>query len=304
MIVVKNMTVGFGEKIVLSDISFHVNNYDCIGLIGVNGAGKTTLFKVLMGLIKPNCGFISVNETSSVVTNKQILSQIGFVSGTQSALWSEMKLKYSFSHCAEMYHIPKKEYIMRLNFLCKIFDMEKALEQTVQNLSVGQRMKGDIIYALLPQPKLLLLDEPTIGLDLNAKEALIGYLHELHKTNKTTIIFSGHSLREVERLCSRLLLLQNTKLLYDGTLEDFTNIYASSCRLKLRFDGVIPDFEDMPLTRYYLEKDNLCIDFDKNKITAAEIMRSLSKQTTVLDMTLYEPDLEDIVKKLYIKEEF
>ncbi len=301
MIIVDKLSKSYGERKALNDISFHISKGECVGLIGLNGAGKTTLINILLGKTLPDSGLIRVLGQNSKSFSYDALKKIGYTSGTEFQLQRDIKIKYSLDTCAAMYDIPAKCYEARLDELCKNLGIGEFLYNEPQQLSLGQRMKCELALAVLPMPKLLILDEATIGIDTSAKETILQYINDLQTKKGMTIIYSGHYLNEVERLCNRIIMLHNKSILYDGSTRDFTSKYSSYCTMQLKCD-TIPDIGDLPVEKYSIERGKTIITFDKGKITTAEIIRHIRQKCNILEIKLIEPNLEDTIKKIYSSE--
>lgn len=301
MIVVDNLSKSYGQRKVMNDISFHISKGECVGLIGLNGAGKTTLINILLGKILSDRGLVRVLGQNSTSFSRDTLKKIGYASGTEFRLQRNLKIQYSLDNCAAMYDIPADIYKERLTELCENLSIAEFLQSEPQQLSWGQRMKCEFAFAVLPQPELLILDEATIGIDTSAKEAILQYIGTMQAKNQTTIIYSGHYLNEVERLCGRIIMLHDKVILYDGSTREFTSKYGSYRTMRLKCDS-LPDIEDLPVERYCIERGETVITFDKGKITAAEIIRHIRQKCGIIEIKLTEPNLEDTIKKIYTKE--
>lgn len=297
MIVVKNIEKRFQSKKILNQISFHIKQGEYVGLIGLNGAGKTTLLHILAGILKEDSGFIRVAGCKNNIYDTKRLKNIGYVSGLHSQLWTDMKLIDSFENCGKMYGIKREEWNKRMECLLKEMDLRDCLELPVNQLSLGQRMRGEFVYAMIPCPKLLIMDEATIGLDVAVKERIITYLQRLRKDGRTTLLFVSHNLAEVERICDRLMVLEGGKLIYDGDLNAFLEENALCYRLSVEFLGEFPDFEDLPLERYEIRKNKLEIIFDAKKISVAVLIKQLTQKIKIINVELEEPRLEDIIRR-------
>lgn len=303
MIVAKNLCKSFkdgtNEKQVLKNLTFHIAPGECIGLIGKNGAGKTTLLNILSGILKPDSGFVRINNCENPLDDFNILRTISYVSGLNSQLWNDMKLIYSYENCMKMYGLSKDDFNNRLSYLTEILDIKECLHSQVNVLSLGQRIRAELVYALLSKPEILFLDEATIGLDVSVKEQIFNMLSELKEAKQTTIIYTSHNLNEVEKICDKLILLENGEIIYNGTTKKFMHNYAVDSKLVLAIDGIFPDLEDLPLERYQLNNNLLTIDFKKSKINSVSILRHLLEKTVISNVKIIEPDLESAVKKIY-----
>ena len=204
MIVLKNISKKLQEKAVLYDISFHISPNENVGIIGLNGAGKTTLLNVMAGIIKPDSGFIRVGGVENIIGHKEVLREVTYVSGIKTQLWADIRIKDSFAHCIQMYRLSKEDAWNRFEELDKVFEVQKFLQQLPRDLSLGERMRCELVYALLAKPKVLLLDEAMIGLDVSHKYKIMQYFSRLRKEKQMTIIYTSHNLQDVEKLCDRI----------------------------------------------------------------------------------------------------
>lgn len=301
MIVVDNLSKSYGQRKVLNDISFHISKGERVGLIGLNGAGKTTLLNILLGKTLPDSGLVRVFGQNNMSFGRDALKKIGYASGTEFRLQRNLKIQYSLENCAAMYDVPADVYNARLTELCNNLGIDEFLHSEPHQLSWGQRMKCELALAVLPQPELLILDEATIGIDTSAKETILQYIDAMQTKNETTIIYSGHYLNEIERLCGRIIMLYDKAVLYDGSTREFTSKYGSYRTMRLKCDS-LPDIEDLPVEKYCIECGETVITFDKSKITAAEIIRHIRQKCGIMEIKLVEPNLEDTIKKIYTKE--
>ena len=299
MIVLKNISKKLQNKTVLNEISFHISPNESVGIIGLNGAGKTTLLNVIAGLIKPDSGFLRIGGKENALDNYNVLRSLAYVSGTKSQLWEDIKIKDSFAHCIKMYQIPKDEAQKRFQELEEVFEVEAFLYSEPQNLSLGERMRCELVYALLAEPKILMLDEAMIGLDVSIKYKIMQYFARIKNEKKTTIIYTSHNLVEVEKLCDRVILVDNGKIIFDGSIERIMREFSPLYHMEVRVEEGLPDFEDLPLEKIGIEKDVLHIVYDKQKIDTAQILKHVMEKSKILDVRLLEPDLEGTIKKIY-----
>lgn len=300
MIVVKDICKSFGEKQVLDNVSFHLKENEATGIIGLNGAGKTTLLNILSGLIKPDSGFVRVANRENILEDYETLRNIVYISGIKSALWEDLKIKDSFDNCVKMYHIPKEIAAERLEEVINIFELADLLELLPRSMSLGERIRCELAYAMLIRPKILLIDEAMIGIDISVKKKVMTYIKSIIKDN-ITLLYTSHNLLEIEKLCERIILLDKGKVIYNGSLEKLISKYAPLYKLQAVIEGNIPDMEDLPIEKLTLKKDVLEIVYDKNKIGSKQIISHILGRCKLLDMKLIEPNLEDTIKKIYEK---
>lgn len=303
MIVLKGITKKLQNVAVLNDISFHIAPNETVGIIGLNGAGKTTLLNVMAGLIKPDSGFIRVGGTESVLENTAVLRSIAYVSGTKSQLWEDIKVKDSLEHCIKMYRIPREEVQNRFRELEEVFEVESFLSGIPRSLSLGERMRCELVYALLAEPQILLLDEAMIGLDVSIKYKIMQYFEKLREEKKMTILYTSHNLVEVEKLCDRIILIDKGRIIFDGSVDRIMREFSPLYHMEIKVEEKLPDMEDMPIEKMSIEKDAIYIVYDNQKIDTAQILKHIMEKCKIQDVRLFEPDLEGTIKKIYERSE-
>ncbi|GFI01646.1 ATP-binding cassette domain-containing protein [Lachnospiraceae bacterium 64-25] len=299
MIVLQNVCKTLSGREVLKDISFHIAENENVGIIGLNGAGKTTLLNTIAGMIKPDSGFIRSGGKESLIEEKQALRKLAYVSGTRSQLWETLKVKDSFDNCISMYRLNRKDAGERLILLADIFEIRAFMDRTPEGLSLGERMRCEMVYALLAQPKILMLDEVMNGLDLSIKYKIMGYFEKYKNERRVTMIYTSNQLAEVEQLCDRVLLIDQGRLIFDGSMERIMKQFSPYYRIEIKISEGFPDFEDLPLEKYSMDNDGLTIVYDKQKIGTAQILKQVMEKCKIKDVKLFEPNLEDTIKKIY-----
>lgn len=299
MIILKNVCKTLSGREVLKDISFHIAENEAVGIIGLNGAGKTTLLDTIVGMLKPDSGFVRVGGAESVIEEKSALRKSAYVSGTRSQLWNTLKVKDSFDNCIKMYRINRETAGVRLGQLAEIFEIQAFMNRTPGVLSVGERMRCELVYALLTQPKILLLDEVMIGLDLSIKHRIMQYFEQYRKEKRAAIIYTSHNLTEVETLCERVILIDTGRIIFDGKVERIMEMFSPFYRMEVKIADKLPDFEDLPLEKYSVDGDVLTLNYDKQKIETSQILRHLMEKCRFSDIRLFEPNLEETIQKIY-----
>jgi ABC-2 type transport system ATP-binding protein len=284
-------------------LSFEIQEGELVGYIGPNGAGKSTTIKMLTGILMPTSGIIEVGGLVPWRQREDNALQIGVVFGQRSALWWDLPVLDSFELIATMYGMPRQRYLDKLAHLTELLDMKAFLNTPVRQLSLGQRMRADLAGALLYEPRILYLDEPTVGLDVVAKEQILTFLEELNYTSRTTIVLTTHDLDDVERLCRRIILIDSGKVLYDGTVPGLKRRYGA-CREMVvqlaprssagRIELNIPGVELVGRL-----DGKLSIRFDPEKVLVSDIITDLSARYEVIDLTIQGQELESIVRKIY-----
>lgn len=288
----------YSQKHAVEDISFDIEEGEFVGFIGPNGAGKTTTLKMLSGLLYPSEGKVSVMGYEPFDREYDFLRKIALVLGQKRQLWWDLPPIESFVLNKEIYDIPDKEFKETLNNLTDLLDVNDILEVQVRNLSLGQRMKCEIIAQLLHRPKVLFLDEPTIGLDVVMQHSLRDFLREYNKTYNATIILTSHYMKDVQDLCERILLINNGKLLYDGNLESFVTKHTPKKFIKIVFSDKV--------LKKDLSKYGTIISFDKTFATLSIPKEKAMKSTAeiiqkfpVIDISIEDPDIEKVIRNVF-----
>lgn len=298
------------HKVAVDDISFHIGKGEIVGYIGSNGAGKSTTIKMMTGILTPTKGTCLVNGVEPCKNRKKNAQNIGVVFGQRTQLWWDLPLSESFTILKEIYDVSDEEYAERMEFLNRVLELEDFFSQPVRNLSLGQRMRADLGAALLHNPKVLYLDEPTIGLDLVVKDNIRNAIKEINEKYQTTVVLTTHDIEDIEELCSRILIIDNGKLIYDGSLTDLKERYGTTRRVTMEVANPI-QAEQLPLWEYLsVSKEDyetqidaasstITISFDKNKLQVSDVIGQMMKHTQVKDIKVQETELAEIVKAIY-----
>jgi len=217
----------------VNNISFTIPSGDIVGFIGANGAGKSTTIKMMTGILTPDYGTISIDGLNFKKNRKQIMLRIGVVFGQRSVLCWDIPVIESFKLFKDMYHIPEKAYRENMEIFSDILNLSEFIDKPPRLLSLGQRMKADLAAALLHNPEILFLDEPTIGIDILAKAQIRDFIHKMNQERNTTIILTTHDISDIEALCSKMIIIDKGTLLYNGTLQELKNSYRNSYQAEL-----------------------------------------------------------------------
>ncbi len=299
MIVLKNVCKTLAGKEVLKDVSFHIAHNESVGIIGLNGAGKTMLLDTMAGMIKPDSGFIRINGQESLIGESRFCRDLTYVSGTRTQLWESVRVQASFDSCIEMYQTDKRTAAARLAKLTRIFAIEEFLKQEPRSLSLGERMRCELVYAFLPAPPLIMLDEVLLGLDVSVRHKILRYLEAYKREKRSTILYTSNCLSEVELLCDRVLLIDAGRIIFDGNTRHIMEIISPLYRMEVRTASPLPDFEDLPLERYCIDGERITIEYDKQKLETAQLLRYLMERCEIKNVRLFEPDLEEAIRKIY-----
>lgn len=295
----------YKEVIAVDEINLSISQGECVGYIGPNGAGKSTSIKMLTGILQPTSGEISVLGFDPAKQRKSYAKHIGVVFGQRTQLWWDIAVKESFELLRRIYDIPKLEYKERLEMLVEQFSVKDFLNVPVRKLSLGERMKCDIIASLIHNPKILFLDEPTIGLDAIAKNTIREILKNLHKNYNTTIILTTHDLQEIEELCERIVVLDRGKILFDGTIGRLKGSVNLTKKLFLEFENLASNecFSKVTSFRgvqnFTLDGNRARVSFDAKQVSALEILSLFQTNYSLKDISIEEPDIEEVITTIY-----
>jgi viologen exporter family transport system ATP-binding protein len=289
------------EKRVVSavdGVSLTIEPGEMVGYIGPNGAGKSTTLKMLTGVLSPTSGEVSVFGLTPVPQRTRLALRIGVVFGQRSQLWWDLPLRESFRLLRHIYRVPPAEHEQRLRRCRDLLDLDSFLDTPVRQLSLGQRMRGEITAALLHGPKVLFLDEPTIGLDVVSKQAVRSFLAELGSSGDVTLVLTTHDLADIERLCDRLVVIDHGRVVHDGTIEALHARYGSRRSLVVDLDDPLPAGFTLPGATT-TGVDGLRMTFALDDTSAGAAVAALVAVASVRDLSVVEPDIEDVVARLY-----
>jgi ABC-2 type transport system ATP-binding protein len=273
---------------------------EMVGYIGPNGAGKSTTLKMLTGVLSPSAGEVSVCGLAPVPQRTRLALRIGVVFGQRSQLWWDLPLRESFGLLRHIYRVPAADHASRLRQCVGLLGLDSFLDTPVRQLSLGQRMRGELTAALLHDPRVLFLDEPTIGLDVVSKQAIRSFLAELGERGDTTLVLTTHDLADIERLCRRLVVIDHGRVVHDGTIDDLHERYGSRRRLIVDLESPLPPDLTLPgATIIAVEADRHRITFDLDGVSAGVAVARLVTLAPVRDLSVVEPDIEDVVARLY-----
>ena len=290
------------NKKAVNNISFSIKKGEMVGFIGKNGAGKSTTIKMLSGILYPDGGEIKVDGFIPYKQRKKYVANIGVVFGQKTQLNWDLPLIDSFELIKEVYKIPKDLYEENLKKFVNLLEMNDFLNQPVRQLSLGQRMKGDIVAALLHSPKIVFFDEPTIGLDVVAKENVRQFIKHLNKTEGITMIFTTHDMQDIEKVCNRLIIIDKGEKVYDGSVNEIKNNYVSSRSIEVEFSKEVNIEPIKEVSIKDIEGFNGCkklFSFDSTKVRINELMSDILSKYDVKDISIIEPAIDDIIREIY-----
>lgn len=289
-------------KKAVDDISFTIDRGELVGYIGPNGAGKSTTIKMMSGILTPSAGKITVGGIVPYENRKENNLRMGVVFGQRSQLYWDLPMSETFALYQRMYRIDEKRFRQNVDFYVEMLDMQSFLDTPVRQLSLGQKMRGNIAVSLLHDPEVLYLDEPTIGLDVVAKNSIRRFIKEVNREKNTTLVLTTHDMGDIEAICNRLIMIDNGRKLYDGSLKDFKEIYTGGSVLIADFGTEQPvELEDPRLCIQKEEGSRKWISFHKNEISPMEVLEIIHRRYQISDFSLRDAAIEETVQEIYEK---
>jgi ABC-2 type transport system ATP-binding protein len=289
------------EKPAVEGVTMSLEAGELVGYIGPNGAGKSTTIKMLTGILVPTSGMIRVAGLVPCEQRTANARNIGVVFGQRSQLYWDLPLIESFELLRAIYNVPRARYEKTMADFTERLEMGDFLQTPVRQLSLGQRMRGDFAAAMLHEPRIVYLDEPTIGLDVVAKEAIRTFVGEINRERGTTIILTTHDLRDVERLCRRIVLIDEGKLVYDGEIESLKDRYGTHRTLVIELCEEAPEFSIEGAELEGRSGNQVRLRFDRRTQSAENLIRRVADAYCVSDISIEEPELESIIRRLYVE---
>ena len=295
-------------KKAVDDISFEINDGEIVGYIGANGAGKSTNIKMMTGILTPSSGRIIVDGVIPYENREKNAKNIGVVFGQKTQLWWDLPVSETFPLLKDIYGVSDEDYEERMNYFKEILGLDEFFLSPVRTLSLGQRMRADLAAALIHNPKIIYLDEPTIGLDVVVKESVRKAIKDINEKYGTTIILTTHDLNDIEELCNRIIIIDSGKKIYDGELEGVKEQFGYLTTIEIQLKDK-SNIEKINFARFKdddfklnMKESKINITFNKNNISSADIIGEVMKKSKVIDFNIKETSIEDIVKKMYKNE--
>lgn len=284
-------------------VNFNIEEGELVGYIGENGAGKSTTIKMLTGLLTPTSGKVIVNGKVPYENRIENNKQIGAVFGQKTQLWWDLPVIESFRLIKKMYKIPENEYRKNLKKFSNLLELDELLNKPVKNLSLGQKMRCEIAATFLHNPKIVYLDEPTIGLDVLVKERIRKFIKDINKEKNTTVILTTHDLKDIEEVCDRIILIDKGSIIYDGEKQAFKDTYGKQvlAQITIKNKNTLITNETIEDKFEVIEEteDFLKIKFNHDKTTIMNVVNRISNFCEIVDMHVQEQGLEEILKEIY-----
>jgi ABC-2 type transport system ATP-binding protein len=280
-------------------VSFGVEEGSMVGYVGPNGAGKSTTVKMLTGVLVPSGGRVSVAGLDPVRQRVRLARRIGVVFGQRVQLWWDLPLRDSFELLRHIYRVPEPRYRENLDRFAELLELGPLLATPVRQLSLGQRMRGELTAAMLHDPEILFLDEPTIGLDVVAKTRVREFLASVNREHGTTVLLTTHDLGDIERLCRRLIVLDRGHVIYDGDLGALKMRYGPERTLVVDLEEPAPPLEIEGTRVVRVEGPRQWLSFRRDEVSAARVTAAVAERARLVDLALEEPDIEDVGRRIY-----
>lgn len=288
----------------VDDISLTIDDGEIVGYLGPNGAGKSTTIKMLTGILVPTSGMVEVEGIVPWKDRRANARNIGAVFGQRTQLWTDLPLRDSFELISRLYGLERTDYRRALDEFVDLLDMGSFMDTAVRSLSLGQRMRGDIVAAMLYRPPVLYLDEPTVGLDVVAKARIRDFIAERNRTEGTTVMLTTHDIADIEQLARRVVIIDEGRILYDGELGALRRAYAPHREIVARAPRVPDDLriDQIELTEVRPDGDDVLatFHFDPEQIAPPAAIAAVTASLEVSDLTSREPDVEGVIRQIYL----
>ena len=296
----------YTETRAVDDVSFLIPEGEIVGYIGSNGAGKSTTIKMMCGILTPTSGKVLIDGKEPYLKRRIVAKDIGVVFGQKTQLWWDIPLVESFKVLKEIYQVSDEDYASRMEFLSSVLGIDEFLSQPVRTLSLGQRMRADLAASMLHNPKILFLDEPTIGMDVLVKEKIRLAIHALNQKYHTTVVLTTHDMADIENLCSRIIMLEKGKIIYDGPLKEIKRRFGNIKTLTLTVPPAINPSEIAPFSKEVealVDEDTVILRFDPERVKLEEVIQYAVAKYQAIDMKIADISIEDVVKQILAHQE-
>ena len=286
----------------VDNISFDITRGELVGYIGPNGAGKSTTIKMLTGLLVPTSGDVVVDGFIPWKNRKKYVKEIGAVFGQRTTLWWDLPVRDSLELLKHIYEIPDNQFEQNIKLFKEILDLSAILDVPVRTLSLGQRMRADLCAAFLHNPKIVFLDEPTIGLDVVAKQHIREFIRFINQEHQTTILLTTHDLSDLNKLCERVMIIDLGKILYDGSLAKLLELFGGRRILRVDFAEFYPNPILPKADIISREGNSVLYSFERREVSASSLINELSRDFRIRDLSVQDQPIEDTIRFIYEKQ--
>ena len=286
-------------KKAVHEISFQIKEGELVGFIGPNGAGKSTTIKMMSGILVPSAGEVRVLGMVPYEERKKVARQIGVVFGQRSQLWWDLPVADTFALLKKIYKIDDRTYENNLKLYGELLGVHEFLNQPVRQLSLGQRMRADLCAALLHDPKILFLDEPTIGLDVVVKKQIREMIKRINESRNVTVILTTHDMKDVEEICDRIILINEGRIVMDGPVKEIKKEFRGISEITVLTEKPAENLEIPGTKEIALSGCMINVKYDARDISSADILTAIVKENKVVNIEIKEPQIDDIIRNLY-----
>lgn len=291
----------FDTKVAVNDVSFSIQPGELVGYIGPNGAGKSTTIKILTGILVPTAGEVRVRGLVPYHRRVENARQIGVVFGQRTQLWWDLPTVESFQLLQHIYKVPQERFRRNMDRFRDLLGLDEFLNTPVRQLSLGQRMRADLAAALLHDPEVVYLDEPTIGLDVVAKEKIRDFIRAINRERGVTVILTTHDMQDIEKICERMILIDRGTVIYDGPVAQIKERFGKQRTLvvDLEPNGGEPVVDVAGAEVVRREANRIWLRFNRDELSASELIARVSARVAICDLTVEEPEIEGIISRIY-----
>lgn len=291
----------YTSKMAVGGVSFAIRQGELVGYIGPNGAGKSTTIKMLTGILVPSSGDVRVRGLVPYEKRVENARQIGVVFGQRTQLWWDLPTIESFELLQHIYKVPPDRYKANMDRFKELLGLEEFLQTPVRQLSLGQRMRADLAAALLHDPEILYLDEPTIGLDVVAKEKIREFIKEINRERSVTVILTTHDMQDIEKICDRMILIDKGMVIYDGPVAQIKERFGKTRTLvvDLEPNGFGDELTVQDAEQVKREGHRFWLRFNRDQVSASQLIARVSERYNIRDLTVEEPEIEGIISRIY-----
>lgn len=283
----------------VDNISFSIKEGELVALIGPNGAGKSTTLKMLTGILHNDKGTLRVNGLDPAKERKKLAFQLGTVFGQKPQLWYHLPAIDTFNLFSRIYELDQEDYHKRLKELVSYFQLEEFLHTPVRKLSLGQRMRAEIVASLLHKPRILFLDEPTIGLDITTKKRIRSFIKDINKKEKLTIILTSHDMQDIDKICKRIFIINHGQIVHEGSIKDMRQNYMNKKIVSVLCDHTLGSVRFKHARILKKAKFSFKLELDTSKRTIKSLLQDLTEKFSIIDLNIANPPIEDIIEDIY-----